>query len=148
MEVITYGAPAMLGKSQVTGVGAILTSETTILTLTDQTNIGSNDGKISWKSQLTFFIKVLFGGSTTGIQFRYYFTPDGTNWFPLPTRAAATGILTDLPSEITSATFSDGTSYYAIDEVPMPACVGLKVTATAVGAAATLQSFLAMGRDN
>lgn len=138
-QSVTYSLPALVGSgTAATSIGT--STEVTLLTVTDP--------EVLRKSQLSIYMSVA-PGSSTGVKFRYYFSPDGVTYYPLPTRAAATGILTDIPSELTSASYVDGSSnWVGMDAVPMPACRAFKVTAISATAAATLNSLVVTARDN
>lgn len=133
----SYNAATPTVKSTVTSV---LTSEVTLFTVTDP--------KFLSKSQIGLAISVA-PGSSTGVKVRYYASPDGTNYYPVPVKNVSTGVLADIPSELTSASYVDASSnWVAFDELPMPACVGLRVTAQSVTATATLNSAYLVVRDN
>lgn len=96
------------------------------------------------RNQATMYYNVSIG-TLTGISFRYYFWSgmvDGSGnpvWQPLPVKNLSTGVLTDTPSQITAATYTSnaGTSYQAIDSIPIQACLGFRITAQGNGTITT-----------
>lgn len=133
----SYNGATLAAKSSVT---SIPTSETTLMTITD--------AKYLMKSQIAFLISVA-PGSSTGVKIRYYASVDGLTYYPIPSKNVGTGVLTDLPSELTSASYVDASSnWVATDELPMPACMAFKVTGQSVTATATLNSAWLVVRDN
>ena len=127
---------------------AITSSETDMLVVTDT--------KYPEKSQLTLYLDVdLTAGQATSVNFRVYFTylvaPASVVWYPINPVNAGTGVLTDLPYIVSSATYSYSTTKYrTVLDIPMSACTGFKVTATGVGGtgAGTLAKITAVVRDN
>ncbi len=135
--LIGYNNGVASGKSTVT---SILTSETTLVTITDS--------KFLKSSQITAYYSVTLG-SATAVNIRYYFSCDnGTTWFQAPIKNTSTGELVDTPSVINSTSPAQSGDRIMIEDRPMSACSGFRITATATGATATLNNLTVITRDN
>lgn len=134
-----YNPPLIAGKSTVTSIS---TSETTLLEITNTSSLRG--------TSLTNFLKITFGGSTTSVKIKYYLSPDnGTTYYQVPAKSSATGILADLPSVIDSTSPSPSAGVYQlVDSVKLYGGFAIKITGTAVGAAATLDLLEATVTDN
>jgi hypothetical protein len=100
------------------------------------------------QSQLTFYYNIALG-SATSVKIRYYYTPDnGTTWFQVPTKNDATGVLSDIPSVIDATSPAQSANSILVEDIPFSGSSGIRITGTAVGAAATLNTFNMYVRDN
>jgi hypothetical protein len=134
------------------GIAKEVTSVTVTTTETDLMKVvagaaGTSNLDFTRQSQLTFYYKITLG-SATSVKLRYYYTPDGTTWFPLAIKNDSTGELTDTPSVIDSNTYTSSSISYAVEDIPMSGSMGYKVTATSVAANATVNAAWIYVRDN
>lgn len=133
MPRIYFGKPNVLAKGTNDDVD---TAEEDVVSVTD---LG-----LLVNTQLSIFIDYALG-TNTSLKIRYYFRAEkGGTWYQLPFRAESTGVLTNLPSVI------DNTSpaLAVVDQIPLPACFGFKVTAQGVGGANSSVTATIVGRDN
>ena len=138
MEKISYNVGIIAGA--VTTDTTILTSETTLLTITDQ--------KYFEKSQLTAYYDIVLG-SATQVKIRYYLTPDsGSTWYQVPIKNTATGLLSDIPTLVDSTSPTQTSDIRVIEDLPFSGAFQLKITGIASGANATLKKLYVIGRDN
>lgn len=128
-----FGKPNVIAE----GVNAdVDTTEEDVVVVTD---IG-----LLTDTQMTVFIDYALG-TNTSLKVRYYTLNEvGGSWYQLPFRAEATGILTDLPATITSASPASR----VVDSIPLPACFGFKVTAQGTGGADSSITVKLVSRDN
>ena len=136
MTEICYSQPD--SPISVVGPLTINTTETVLATVTDQ--------KFLRKVLLSLMYDVTLG-SATKVSLRYYFTKDGTTWFPVPVRSS-TNQLSDVPAIIDSTSYSvTGTQHRVIDQQVFLGSIGFQVTGQAAGATATLNSLDIFLRD-
>ena len=134
---INYEKPVEVIKSAVT---TIATSETDLMIV--------KDGNFTRQTQLTGYFNVTLN-TATNVKIRYYMSPDGgTTWYQMPTKVAATGILTDLPSLITSASPTQSGAYLVVEDIKLSATSAIKVTGQATTDVATLNAAYLWVRDN
>lgn len=118
----------------------ISTSETTLLTLTNTLELA--------KSQLSVYLDVILG-SATEVKIRYYVKPTTADiWYELPTKDLSSGTLVDLPTVLDSTSPTQSTRIRTVEDIPMSATFGLKVTGQAVTDSATLKALYVVARDN
>lgn len=135
-ERINYDGGIVGGKSS---AQALTTSEADVVVLSDL--------QYTNKSQISVFYKWT-AGAATSVKLRYYFSLDGTTWFQVPIKNAASGILVATPSVIDSTSPSPSAGVYQVEEdIPFSAAPQFKVTAQSVGAVSTLDCYVCV-RDN
>jgi len=129
---MSYGKSDLLAVANTTGVG---NTEVEVLTITDGANLKD--------SQLNIYLKGTLGASTQ-LSVRYYCrAEDEGDWYLIPYKEEVGGDLTNLPSVLKSALLQ------AIDSVPLPACVGFRITVQGNNATATAElNVRVMSRDN
>lgn len=121
MDIITYESPVAV-TNEISAPATLTTTETELFRTTDQ--------KFLHKSQLTLLSSVVNAGLTT-VTFNFYVTPNPTAqtvlWYPLSLYATATGIMTQRSVLLNSTSYSDGTSWASVDNIPLASCFGFKV---------------------
>lgn len=133
MSKINFGKSNIL----VTATNAnIDTAEEDIVSVTDQTYLTN--------TQLSIYIDYSLG-THTSMNIRYYVraAKDG-NWYQIPIKNEATGVLTDIPSVISAASPASR----VVEERPIPACLAFKVTGQGVGGANGSVTVTILQRSN
>lgn len=127
------------GKSNIIGVGTnsdIDTSEEDIVLITELTYMGNTQLSIYFDYSL---------GTNTSIQIRYYVRAKvGGDWYQIPSKNEGTGVLTDIPSVISASSPSSR----VVEERPIPACFGFKITGKGVGGANSSVTATVVQRSN
>lgn len=130
---ISFGTPKIVARATNSDID---TSEEDIATLTD----------LTWLSDTQFTIFFDYSlGTNTSIKIRYYVRreKDG-DWFQLPVKNEATGVLIDLPTVINSTSPASR----VIEERPVPACFAFKITGQGVGGANSSVTATLLQRKN
>lgn len=129
---MSYGKADLLAVATRATVGNV---ELDVLTITDGAKLKD--------SQLSIYLDGTLGASTQ-LDVRYYVQGevDG-DWYLIPYKEEVGGDLTDLPSVLKTGALR------VIDSVPLPACMGFKITVKGNNATATAAlTARVMSRDN
>ena len=143
-KVIAYNPAVQAANNSAVTVTA--GQEITLLTISNLDSLR--------KSQLSTYIKATLS-TLTSIDIRYYCS-DGslltgsTLWYQIPIKDVSTGELVDTPSKITSNSPAESAGVYqVVEDLPVSACVAIKITATGVGTGTgTVDSIRSLVRDN
>lgn len=112
------------------------TSEVDVLVVTDL--------KYFKDTQYSIFYDYALG-TNTSMKIRYYVQNEvGGSWYELPVKVEATSVLTTLPTTINS----DSPASRVVEERPVPACFGFKITAQGVGGAGSTLTAKVLQRTN
>ena len=136
MNSISYNEPGQASYASV----SVATTGTDVVTITDGAQLK--------KSQLSVMVTCDLS-SATAVAFDFLYSPDqGTTWIATPIIATATGIATNLPVKITTASFLVATNIYgAMIDVPQSGATQFKIKGTATGAASAVKMWV-FTRDN
>lgn len=105
------------------------------------------------KSQVSAFFNITLG-SSTGVSLKYYVlkkaiaVPTANDWTMLGIKDPVTGIIGSIPTVLDSSSPTVNANIDTVEEIPVPACYGFRVTATAATANATLNEATLVVRDN
>lgn len=139
--IISYGA-ASKAASTIT-IPTTLTSTETDLFI----HVGTG---ILRYSQFTIYAGVTLGGVTSST-FYYYVSPNASDaspvWYPISLYATSTGEITQRAVLVDSGTYVIGGVSQFCDNLPVPACVGFKITGKSSSGTPTL-ALSVMTRNN
>ena len=112
------------------------TSEEDIVTVTDPQYLTDTQFSIYFDYDL---------GTNTSMKIRYYVLNEiGGSWYQLPVKNESTGLLTDVPSVIGTGSPASR----VVEERPIPACFGFKVTGQGAGGANSSVTCKILNRNN
>jgi hypothetical protein len=112
------------------------TSEEDIVSITDLTYMGNTQFSIYFDYAL---------GTNTSLQIRYYVRAEiGGDWYQIPIKNEATGVLTNLPSVISASS----PALKTVEERPIPACFAFKITGQGVGGGNSTVTVTILQRSN
>lgn len=143
MPKISFSPAITIRENTKTALG---TTETDLVVIKD------NEQPLR-KSQLSIYLSAILG-SHTAVNFRYYVSmkvspinsvegsaSDNTDWYLIPTRNQATGVLSDIPTSLT-------TLLKGVEDLGFSTCCAFKVTAQGVGGAGGTAYANVCARDN
>lgn len=120
MDVTTGYSIGHLAQSTTTLPTTLTTSETALYTILDQQPLK--------QSQLSIYLTVTLGGVTSATFYYYYSTDGGTTWNPISLYNTTTGEMIQRSVLIDSGTYATGGVSSCVDNVPLAACTGFRIT--------------------